>query len=505
MEYKEIHFLNQSEANLLVNTIKTERHKCLILLMLDAGLRVSEAISLRFSNFDFPKKTLSVNSLKKRGFVKKRKIPLSQRLIFSLAEYVKEFHNVTPDSWLFPNPINKEKHITRDSVCKYLRRLSIKKLNIPHLHPHALRHSFATSLITTGSNLPEIADLLGHEKLDTTRIYAHIPQERLRQSVRAAAKHNGDRRKWYNFLISKRPPQIYIPNNQSVNITVGRNKEFCTICENVEKGTNVILLGAVGTGKRTILDGLNFKGKKILTFDDTASIKKSLIYMLIYLYDNDKEAVAKLLFNDFDRSKLETKLSRQSVGFLCDKIIEVVQPKEYVLKIKQIDGITPQTMKVIERLKDTFVIITSAVEVSINKSAFLWNFEKVELKNLTRNHAFELIHKLSYDLHIEDYEVFRNHIYQQTNGNPRAIVEMIERYRREPVLISSVVRSITHYGAIKEFDCSYAVVIMIASLAIFRYMTSEFDNPGLRVIGGMAMILLLLSRSFFAQTKRKLL
>ena len=505
MEYKEIHFLNQSEANLLVNSIKDERHRSLILLMLDAGLRVSEAISLKFSNFDFPKKTLLVNSLKKRGFLKKRKIPLSQRLIFSLAEYIKEFHNITPDSWLFPNPINPDKHITRDSVCKYLRRLSIKKVNIPHLHPHALRHSFATSLIATGSNLPEIADLLGHEKLDTTRIYAHIPQERLRQSIRAAARHNGDRRKWYEFLISKRPPQIYIHNNQSYTLIIGRQNEFCTISENIEKGTNVILIGAVGTGKKTILDGLNFKDKKILTFDDTSGIKKSLVYMLLFLYENDKEAVATLLFKDFDISKIETRLSRQSIGFLCDKIIEIVKPKEYVLKIKQIDGITPQVMKVIERLKNTFVIITSAVEVSINKSSFLWNFEKIELKNLSRNHTFELIHKLSYDLQIEDYEIFRNHILQQTNGNPRAIVEMIERYRREPILIASTIRSITHYGAIKEIDCSYIVVMMIASLAIFRYMTSEFDNPGLRVIGGISMILLLLSRTIFSQTKRKTL
>ena len=503
MEYKEIHFLNQSEANLLVHSITDIKHKCLVLLMLDAGLRVSEAISLKFSDFNFPKKHLIVKSLKKRGFTKKRKIPLSRRLLLSLAEYIKEFKTVDSDDFLFPSPKREGNHITRDAVGKYLKRLSIKKLNIPNLHPHALRHSFATSLVSTGSNLPEIADLLGHEKLDTTRIYAHIPEERLRQSVRAAARHNGDRRKWYSFLISKRPPQIYIPNNQNISLIVGRNNEFCTISENVEKGTNVIILGDIGTGKRTILDSLNFKDKKILVFDDSASIKKSLVYMLLYLYNNDKEAVANLLFQNFDLDKMETKLSRQSVGFLCDKIIEIVKPKEYVLKIKQIDGITPQTMKVIERLKDTFVIITSAKEISINKSAFLWNFEKIELKNLNRVHSFELIHKLSYDLQIDDYEIYRNHIYQQTNGNPRAIVEMIERYRREPILITSTIRAITHYGALRELDCSLLVVLLIASFAVFRFMAAEFDNPGLRVIGGVAMILLLISRTAFSQTKRK--
>jgi hypothetical protein len=120
-------------------------------------------------------------------------------------------------------------------------------------------------------------------------------------------------------------------------------------------------------------------------------------------------------------------------------------------------------------------------------------------------HAFELIHKLSYDLVIDDYEVFRNHILQQTDGNPRAIVEMVERYRREPILLPSTIRSVTHMGAIREFDCSYILVIGIASLAIFRYMTSEFNNPGLRVIGGLAMILLLLTRTFVAKSKRRVI
>jgi hypothetical protein len=471
--------------------------------MLDAGLRVSEAVSMKFANIDFKKKTLSVTSLKQRTTGCNRVIPLSQRLFFCLAEYAKEFPSLNMDTFLFPNLRHPEHHISRDAVYKYLHRLSIKKLNIPNLHPHALRHSFATSLLATGSNLHEIADLLGHRNLDTTRIYTHIPQDRLRKSIRSAASRNGDRFRLLDFLKAKRPPVIYIPNNQSTNIIVGRNKEFSDISEHVTKGTNVILLGPTGVGKRTILDALNFDGKKILTLDDTASIKNSLIYLLLYLYDGDKSKIAELTFKEFDKDKIETRLSRQSVAYLCDTIKDLVQPKEYVLKIRQFDNITPQSMKVIERLKDTFVIVTSSTEIPINKASFLWNFEKIEVRNLNRQQSFELIHKLSYDLTINDYEIFRNHILQQTDGNPRAITEMVERYRREPILIPSTIRSITHMGALREFDCSYILILLIASLAIFRYMTSEFNNPGLRVIGGMAMILLLLSRTLVARSKRK--
>jgi hypothetical protein len=105
-------------------------------------------------------------------------------------------------------------------------------------------------------------------------------------------------------------------------------------------------------------------------------------------------------------------------------------------------------------------------------------------------------------MQIKDFELYRNHILEQTDGNPRAIVEMVERYRREPVLINETIRSITHRGPIRDFDFSFIVILFIASLAIFRYMTAELDNPGLRVVGGAAMIILLFSRTFFSKTKR---
>ena len=508
MKDEHIHFLNQNEASLLVNSITDLKHKSLILLMLDAGLRVSEAISLKFGNFDFKKQILTVESLKKRETSKDfhhRQIPLSQRLFLCLAEYSKEFEKIDAETYLFPSPNHPDKHISRFAVSKFLERLSIKKVNIENLHPHTLRHSFATSLVATGTNLHEIADLLGHQSLDTSRIYTHIPQEQLAKSVNAAAVHNGAKtnffRRIFSFLFVKRPPVIYIPGQKAQPI-VGRSSELQTITEHLEKGTNVIIFGNHGTGKRLILDSIK-TDKKILTLDDTSGIKKSLIYILLYLYENDKEQVAALLFQDFDIKKSEARLSRQSVAYLCDEIKKVVQPKEYILKIKQFDDITKSSLKVIEHLRDTFVILTAATEISISKASFFGNFEQVEIKNLNRLQSFELIHKLSSDITIDDYEIYRNHIWQQTDGNPKAITDMVERYHREPLLVADTIRNVTYSGAIKELDCTLVVVILIASLAVMRYMTTELDNPALRTIGGMAMILLLITRAFASRTKRK--
>ena len=507
---RHIRFLNHNEASLLVNSIPDNRHKCLVLLMLDAGLRVSEAICLKFGNFDFKNKILNVKSLKKRDNSRDfntRQIPLSQRLFFQLADYAREFEKLDADTFLFPSPKNPKTHICRFAVFNYLNRLSIKKVNIQNLHPHVLRHSFATGLVATGADLHKVADLLGHQSLDTSRIYTHIPQDQLAKSVNAAATRNGAK---FNFLKSLRIfkfifptpiPAIYIPNQQTKPI-IGRNQELTTISDHLSNGTNVLITGRNGTGKRLILESIK-PDRKVLTFDDTTSIKKSLIYLLLYLYKNDKEQVAAVLFKDFDMDKIETRLSRQSIGFLCDEIKSIVQPKEYILKIMQFDDVTKQSLKVIEKLKDTFVILTAAVEIPIDKAPFFGNFERIEVKNLNRPQSFELIHKLSYDLKIDDYEQYRNHIWQQTNGNPKAITEMVERYRRVPRLVPEAVRSVTYAGAIKEWDCTYGLVILIGAMAVMRYMTSEFDNPGLRTIGGMAMILLLLTRAFAARTKQK--
>ena len=122
-------------------------------------------------------------------------------------------------------------------------------------------------------------------------------------------------------------------------------------------------------------------------------------------------------------------------------------PNEYILMIENVDGITAKGMKCIEMLKDHFTIITTAREVSINKTSFLWNFQIIDLEPLPRQDALELIYRLSYDIEIENMEVFRNHIYEQSDGNPRVIFEMCERYRKETIVTSDIVRSIRHYGS----------------------------------------------------------
>jgi len=495
---QEIHFLDKKQSSLLLDNCTNIKHRLIILLMMDAGLRVSETITLMLANFDFKKRLLKVQSLKKRDKHESRIIPLSNRLYDALADYLYKT-KIPADSFLFP--ATDSGHISRFAVNKFLSRYK-KQNNIENLHPHALRHTFATQHIANGTPLENIKTLLGHKKYDTTLIYAHIPEEILKNNIEAVERTEltiWD--KIRNYISPKKQHLINIKQTHSFPI-IGREEERQKIQSFINRDINTIILGGIGSGKTALLDSFQFD-KKTLKLDDTDNIKKSLVNILLYLYENEKESIAQLLYGEFDTQKISAKLTRDSIANLCDEIKKLVEPKEYILQIDNVDRITPKAIKTLECLKDTFTILTAAREVAINKSSFLWNFERIELKNLKKSHSLDLINKLSYDLDIEDYNLFRNHIFEQSDGNPRVIFELVDRYRKEPVITNDVVKDITHFGSMKEIDCTLLILLFLASLAVLRYLSREVDNDSYRFLGGMAMILLVLSRYFFGYTKRK--
>ena len=180
-----------------------------------------------------------------------------------------------------------------------------------------------------------------------------------------------------------------------------------------------------------------------------------------------------------------------------------VEPKEYILLIDNITDITPSSKRIIERLKDTFTIVAAARKIKAQETSFLWNFEKVEIQNLKREFAIKFIQQNSFGMQVENWEDFRNHIYSQTNGNTRAMAEMIDRYKKEPFLTLEVVKNIKHTGALPEIDFTFIIVVFLGVVTALRYASRELDEPALRLIGSIALILMIVSRPLFSQLKRK--
>ncbi|MDY7397058.1 hypothetical protein UMM65_17585, partial [Aureibaculum sp. 2210JD6-5] len=302
------------------------------------------------------------------------------------------------------------------------------------------------------------------------------------------------------FNHNPKPKLINLDVTESY-FTIGRNKELALLNSNATKGVNTIVIGPVGTGKSHLLENIQ-TDKKILRLDDTESIKKSLVHILLYLY-KDKETVLSYLWNEFTIDEVKKKIQRENTLHLCDSIISSVQPQEYILVIDDITRVTPNAKKTIERLASAFIIIAGARAVKAIDTSFIWDFEILKLTPLNRKCSMQLIQQLAGGLEVENWELFRNHIYEQTHGNPRAITELIHRYRKEPVLSNEKIRSIKHVGALQEFDMTFMIVLFLGIITAMRYMSRELDEPALRFIGSIGLILLIVSRPLLRRLSKR--
>lgn len=142
------------------------RNLCIIHLMLDAGLRSCEVISLEASDIIFASRTIVINRSKGK---KSRVVIMCPLLEQLLGEYCQLFHG---SGRLFKKT-TENKGIS-ESVIKALFLRIVRNTGIDRIHPHLLRHTFATSYIMGGGNLETLRILMGHSDYSVTRMYLHL-------------------------------------------------------------------------------------------------------------------------------------------------------------------------------------------------------------------------------------------------------------------------------------------------------------------------------------------
>ncbi|MEH0153619.1 tyrosine-type recombinase/integrase [Limibacter armeniacum] len=494
-------FLTRQQASTLLESIDNPRHRLMVLLMLRAGLRVSEMLAIRLRHIDFKHRMLTVEkSLKKRGKVKSRQIPMADDLLEAMVHYCSS-QRIEREQLLFTY---RNKPISRAAVYNMLKRLERQVPEVANLqlYPHKLRHTFATHLRAEDAKLEDIRDLLGHEKVDTSLIYAHADKEKLRQMINRTEKKS-----WLKTLRRRfSRKRVLNLNYQQLDkdFLIGRKEEVMKIQSALEKGVNVIITGAYGVGKKQLLDNVCAL-RPTLVFDDTKQFKKSVLNAILFILDGNKEELKRLMFGDISKEQLTNRLSKESLISCCDILMAVTQKGEYVLQISDMDGVTPTVVKALEKLNRHFVIITAARSVSLKNSTFLWNFERIELKPLSRADSLKMIYRLSAGIKFEDYTYARNAIYEASQGNPRMMVDLCERLAKEPELTREVVAEIVqnYVGReLQQIDMSIYFLLLFGGLAVLRYLAAEVGDTSLRFIGGCFMIFMLFARYFFNSFKR---
>lgn len=170
------HFLSVDEVLSVLKTfdVKNEvplKEKVLFLLLYGGGLRISEACNLRWSSVHLDQKILRVMG---KGN-KERVVALPSMTVQNLKKWKKESS--------FDDYVFGEKPLVQRTAYEMVRQSGQRAGLLKPLHPHALRHSFATHLLSSGANLRTLQELLGHESLQATEKYTHLGIDQLARTM----------------------------------------------------------------------------------------------------------------------------------------------------------------------------------------------------------------------------------------------------------------------------------------------------------------------------------
>lgn len=183
-------FFYESEVNSIIQAAEQDDHPsasrnvAILELLYATGMRISECCQLTLSQIDFNIQMIRVIG---KGN-KERIVPVGDQAISAISTYRESLREellaLIPNSpysdYLFLS--DKGKPLTAAQVRTILNRIVDHQGSNLKIHPHKLRHTFATHLLNNGADLRSVQELLGHVDLSSTQIYTHVTKDKLRQT-----------------------------------------------------------------------------------------------------------------------------------------------------------------------------------------------------------------------------------------------------------------------------------------------------------------------------------
>ena len=166
--------LSKNEVKTILEAPTNLKHRAMLSLIYACGLRRSELLNLTIKDILSDRNLLFIHQSKGK---KDRVVPISTKLIEMLRDYYKAFK---PKTWLFEGQFPNTKY-SEKSLENVLKQSLTKAKITKKVSLHWLRHSYATHLLESGTDLRYIQELLGHSSSRTTEIYTHVSTKNLQQ------------------------------------------------------------------------------------------------------------------------------------------------------------------------------------------------------------------------------------------------------------------------------------------------------------------------------------
>ncbi len=168
--------LSPEEVTRLIEAAPNLLYRTILMTLYSTGIRRAELVQLKAADID--KELMQVHIHEGKG-KRDRNVPLSPKLLEALREY---WRWMKPATYVFPGVVEGRRVDApiSDKVVWHACRVAAKHAGIrKRVHPHTLRHSFATHLLEAGADLPTIQKLLGHSDIRDTTIYLHLSRKHL--------------------------------------------------------------------------------------------------------------------------------------------------------------------------------------------------------------------------------------------------------------------------------------------------------------------------------------
>ncbi len=166
--------LNKDEIRELFHATRFGRNRLMLQFMYGSGCRVSEVVKLKVDDINLKERTAMIRSGKGN---KDRLIILSKEWIKGLKKYLNK--KKVKSDYVFSKKNGKQ--LSTDTIQRIVRKAAKQAGITKHVTPHSLRHSYATHLLESGTNIRYIQSLLGHSSLNTTQIYTNVASEQLKK------------------------------------------------------------------------------------------------------------------------------------------------------------------------------------------------------------------------------------------------------------------------------------------------------------------------------------
>lgn len=166
--------LTRDEIKIIFNNTRFGRNRLMLQFMYGSGCRVSEVTKIKVDDLNLKEKTAMIKGGKGD---KDRIIILSKEWIHGIKKYLNK--KKIKSEFVFSKKNGKP--LTTDTIQRIVREASKRAGLTKHITPHCFRHSYATHLLETGTNIRYIQTLLGHSNLNTTQIYTNVANQQLKK------------------------------------------------------------------------------------------------------------------------------------------------------------------------------------------------------------------------------------------------------------------------------------------------------------------------------------